>query len=404
MAASPGGNGAGHGAQNGSTANYAVGGGGTSFDAGTANAAQTISGQNTGAGKVQVAFVSNAICYCTGTLIRTARGEVAVEDLRVGDLAVTASGAHRPIRWLGHRTLDCRRHPQPGAILPIRVAAHAFGDKRPARDLFVSPEHALCVDVVDAVLIPAGTLVNGSTIAQIEVDAVSYWHVELDSHDILLAENMPAESYLEMGANRALLGLPSEDPSDEVFARSHADFCLPFVDAGPVLATVRLQLAARAGRLGWMPDRDPRLVGEADGARLHPQIAGGEAFFAVPDGTRELRLRSAERVPAAFGEPDPRRLGLAIYALALTDRDGVAHALDLDAPELCTCFHAGERRERLHYRWTKGDLVIPAALLASLPGPLMMRVSFEPDTIRGWTAPEATAEPVASRPVLRIVA
>ncbi len=60
------------------------------------------------------AAVNNAVaCYCTGTLIRTARGDVAVEDLAAGDLVVTASGAHRPIRWIGHQQLDCRNHPRP---------------------------------------------------------------------------------------------------------------------------------------------------------------------------------------------------------------------------------------------------------------------------------------------------
>ena len=47
--------------------------------------------------------------------------------------------------------------------------------------------------------IPVGYLVNGATIAQVEVDEVSYWHVELDSHDVLIANNLPAESYLAMG-------------------------------------------------------------------------------------------------------------------------------------------------------------------------------------------------------------
>ena len=48
------------------------------------------------------------------------------------------------------------------------------------------------------VLIPASSLVDGTTIVQEHVERFTYWHVELDSHDILLAENLPAESYLEM--------------------------------------------------------------------------------------------------------------------------------------------------------------------------------------------------------------
>ncbi len=220
--------------------------GGYSFDASKTNQI-LVAGERIGNGLVSI----NAVCFASGTLIRTARGDIAVEFLTVGDLAVTTSGVHRPIRWFGHRTIDCRAHPAPEKVWPIRVAADAFGRNRPSRDLYVSPEHSLCVDVVEEVLIPAGVLVNGSTIAQVEVDSVTYWHVELEGgHDILWADGMPAESYLEMGANRALLGLPADDVSDEVLARTHADFCRPFHQTGPIVEIVRARLAARAERLG----------------------------------------------------------------------------------------------------------------------------------------------------------
>ncbi len=80
---------------------------------------------------------SNTVCYCAGTLILTEHGEVPVERLATGDRVVTAAGAHRPIRWIGHRTVDLRGHPNPAAVQPIRIAAHAFGENKPSRDLFV---------------------------------------------------------------------------------------------------------------------------------------------------------------------------------------------------------------------------------------------------------------------------
>lgn len=112
---------------------------------------------------------------------------------------MTASGAFRPIKWLGHRNIDCRSHPDPYAVMPLRIAAHALASNRPARDLFVSPGHSICIDMLGEVLIPASSLVNGTTIIQEDVDSVTYWHVELDTHDIILAENLPCESYLDMG-------------------------------------------------------------------------------------------------------------------------------------------------------------------------------------------------------------
>ncbi len=74
----------------------------------------------------------------------------------------------------------------------------AFGDGLPIRDLILSPGHAV---FVDGVLVPVGPLVNGATIVQEEVESVRYFHVELDAHDVILAEGLPCESYLD-DANR----------------------------------------------------------------------------------------------------------------------------------------------------------------------------------------------------------
>ena len=137
-------------------------------------------------------------CFCTGTRILTARGEVAVEDLVVGDLAVTASGEHRPVRWIGHRDLDGAGASLPFAQCPVRVLPGAFGPALPTRTLYLSPGHPVLVgaseDGEGGHLVPVMCLVNGTTIEREPRDRVTYWHVELDRHDILLAEGLPAES------------------------------------------------------------------------------------------------------------------------------------------------------------------------------------------------------------------
>ena len=199
--------------------------------------------QADGAGGTEI-----VVCFGAGTLIRTTRGDVPVEQLVVGDLVVTASGAHRPIRWLGHRVIDCHQHSNPAGVLPIRIDAHAFGPHRPTRNLLVSPGHAICLDVLGEVLIPAGALVNGTTIAQVEVDEVTYWHVELDSHDVILAENLPAESYLEMG-NRTFFaesGIVALAATPDAKVVTHADFCRPFHADGPLVEAVKARLGKRA--------------------------------------------------------------------------------------------------------------------------------------------------------------
>lgn len=188
------------------------------------------------------------VCFVSGTRILTARGEVAVEDLQVGDLAVTASGEERPIIWIGQRRIE---RPAPEAQ-PVRIMAGAFGENLPVRDLFLSPGHAVCVDMAGEVFTPVSKLVNGTTIARVEVPEVTYWHVELESHDVLIAEGMPSESYMDAG-NRAYFGrrygrLDKIDPAR--VAESLTRYARPFVDGGLIVEAIRERLVARAEAMG----------------------------------------------------------------------------------------------------------------------------------------------------------
>lgn len=140
-------------------------------------------------------------CFAAGTRILTARGEVCVEDLLVGDRVCLRSGRCVDVTWLGHRHVDCRRYSKPEEVWPVRVQSGAFGEGVPHRDLWLSPDHAV---FVGGGLIPVRYLVNGASIAAEPRDLVSYWHVELPRHDVLLAEGLPCESYLDTGNRSAL--------------------------------------------------------------------------------------------------------------------------------------------------------------------------------------------------------
>ncbi len=134
-------------------------------------------------------------CYCRGTMILTTRGEVAVEDLAIGDVVVTAGGASEPVRWIGRRSYAGRFIGGDHLMLPITIHAGALADGVPHTDLRVSPGHAMWVDDH---FVPAWRLVNGVTVTQADfVEEVTYFHVELDTHDLLLANGAPAESFLD---------------------------------------------------------------------------------------------------------------------------------------------------------------------------------------------------------------
>jgi collagen type I/II/III/V/XI/XXIV/XXVII alpha len=185
-------------------------------------------------------------CFAAGTKILTARGEVAVEDILPGDTVITADGEDRAVVWAGRRRLDLRRHPRPHLVQPVLIPAGALADGVPARDLLLSPDHAL---LLHGHLVPAKVLVGAGEIVQMNRDSVSYHHLELARHAIMFAEHTAVESYLDTG-NRGCF----EGGGGGGAVWLHPDFgqrlreagsCAPFADAGPVVEMALREIARR---------------------------------------------------------------------------------------------------------------------------------------------------------------
>jgi hypothetical protein len=205
-----------------------------------------------GAGLIQattaVQLALDAACYRSGTRILTERGEVAVEHLRIGDLIRTELGATKaPIIWIGRRQVLCSQHPKPRNVWPVRIAAGAFGPGQPHTELFLSPDHAV---YVLEVLIPIKYLINHSTITQVPMDEVTYYHLELPQHDVVLAQGLPAESFLNIrdGSNYAKEhAAPVRLYPDLSACMWEAFGCAPLVVVGPELAAARALVERYAG-------------------------------------------------------------------------------------------------------------------------------------------------------------
>ncbi len=292
-------------------------------------------------------------CYLRGTRIATPAGERAVESLAAGDLVLTQSGEARPITWIGHRRIDCRRHRRPRDVFPVRVRAGAFGDRLPARDLRLSPDHA--VFMYDA-LIPIRCVINGATVIQERAAEVTYFHVELPSHDVILAEGLPAESYLDLGNRRAFDNgggavVLHPDFGAQVWQR---EACAELILGGPLLVAVRQRLLLQAKLLGHATTGDPDLRVIADGRVLHADIAAGRYRIALPNRVRNLRIHSRTWIPAHMHptENDCRRLGVAIGRIWLDRRE-----VSLESTGLSRGWHAAEH----DWRWTDGDAVLEAS-------------------------------------------
>ena len=211
-----------------------------------------LSGSNAivGAGISGTSIVGEALvgplCFLRGTSILTPRGSVKIEELAIGDEVVTHFGGISRIKWLGRQSYSrifAARNP---AKMPVRIKAGALAEGLPQRDLFVSPGHSL---LIGGKLVLAQSLINGVTITQDQApEQIDYIHIELSTHDCVLAEGSWAESYADAPGMRAQFHNADE------FARlypGHAapvalSLCAPRPEEGLELEAVLAPVVARA--------------------------------------------------------------------------------------------------------------------------------------------------------------
>jgi Hint domain len=345
-------------------------------------------------------------CFRAGTLILTTRGEVPVEQLVPGDCVISPSGNSLTVKWIGWRHIDIARSQEHHRLWPIRIQQGALAEGVPKRDLFVSPDHAL---YLDGRLIPAGALINGATIVQHQdIKSISYYHVELEHHGILLAEGAGAESYFDTGNRRFFANAPDASMLHPVLDnplglgkrrgriggalaaiaatrdyRRHA--AAPFADSGRAVAKVRRALVARAQELGYTITGDPDLVLMADRQLIRPSLIDNRTVsFAVPAGAKRLRLLSRSAVPAAIADRggDQRRLGVAIARVTFK-ADGASREVRPHDASLHVGFYAPERRLWHTWRWTDGAAELPHQ---PTPDPITVEVRIC-GTVKYWLAP-----------------
>ncbi len=202
------------------------------------------------------------VCFTEGTLITTPRGEVPVEALRAGDQVLTLHDGPviRPLVWTGRTSVDVARHPDRVKVAPVRITAGALGDGVPFRDLVVSPDHGI---LLDGHLVPAGLLVNGTTILRETWHRrVTYYHLEIEGHGLLVSEGAVTETYLDDGNrhlfdNAALATVAVDFAAYRGNGRYAAAACAPLLTEGDLpLTAIRARLAGRAAAAG--PRRSAR--------------------------------------------------------------------------------------------------------------------------------------------------
>jgi Hint domain len=302
-----------------------------------------------------------ALCFLPSTLIGTPGGEVPVERLGIGDIVNTWGGGVRPVSWIGiGRVLATsgRR----SAATPVIVRKNALADNVPARDLRVTKGHSL---LIDNVLIPVEFLVNDRTILWDDhAREVTLYHVELDRHDVLVADGAPAESYRDDG-NRWLFrnansswGLKPQKP------------CAPVLTGGPIVDAVWQRLLDRLGPRRPIPlTDDPDLHLLVDGERVDAAVTvSGSFLFRLCSRPRTVHIVSRAAIPRELGHArDSRCLGVALRRI--TVRQGtVFRSATADDARLVDGFHPFEPTTGL--RWTDGAAAVPPDLFARFRCPI----------------------------------
>jgi hypothetical protein len=321
-----------------------------------------VAAENTGNGLVTV-----DLCYLRGTRILTPSGEMPVQRLTVGDMVVSQRGEAQPITWIGTGKVLATRGRRTAAT-PVIVRKGALADNVPNRDLRITKGHSL---YIDDVLIPAEFLVNHRSILwEDRAQKVEIYHVELATHDILIANGAAAESYRDDG-NRWLF-----QNANSGWGQVEKPPCAEVLTGGPIVDSVWRRLLDRAGpRPGVTLSDDPDLHVLFDGRRLDAVARHGAAYlFRLPALARNVGIVSRAAAPAELGlARDPRVLGVALRAITLFQGPRF-RTIEVTHPTLTEGFHAFEPDNGL--RWTDGDAALPASLFGELDGTkeLVLRV------------------------------
>lgn len=141
------------------------------------------------------------VCFAAGTEIATADGVALVEELKIGDMVRTLDGRDVAVKWVGRQSVSTKFGPAE-RLTPIKVAAGALGENTPSKDLIVTADHAL---LIGDTLCAAGALVNGTTIARTNDlgETFTVYHVETAEHEVILANGVAAETFIDNVARTA---------------------------------------------------------------------------------------------------------------------------------------------------------------------------------------------------------
>lgn len=322
-------------------------------------------------------------CFLTGSMIRTLRGDMAVEDIRPTDsviACVNGQDVARVVVWTGkaHVIVNATLS-EDAAGYPVRIVKDALAQGLPSQDLLVTSEH--CV-FLDGKFVPVRMLVNGASIFyDTSITSYDHYHIETEEHSIITANGILTESYLDTGNRRAfrpdgsVVRLGTRALTWEQDAAAPLDVSRAFVE--PHFHRVR-QRAAALGLTGraiprtTTDDADLRLLTETGHIIRPTRVQGDLVMFMVPSSVRNIHILSRTSRPSEAIGPfidDRRELGVLIGQIALYDS---VMTVKIDHHLKAEDLSGWEARAHILARWTNGYARLP--LNARTPNSIGMLV------------------------------
>lgn len=149
--------------------------------------------------------IENVIpCFTPGTLIATPRGEVAVENLRVGDRIITRDNGMQEIAWIGRRDLDYGDMTTAPHLRPVLIRQGSLGNDLPESDMLVSPNHRLLVandrtalyfDEHEVLVAAKHLVTSKGGVQTVQSAGVSYIHFMCERHEVVLSNGAWTETF-----------------------------------------------------------------------------------------------------------------------------------------------------------------------------------------------------------------
>ena len=304
-------------------------------------------------------------CFLAGTLIKTDRGDIAVENLGVNDRVYihTDNGLQlQPITSIVSDTHFVNTHlPDDEGGYPVCILKDAISENIPYQDTYVTPEHCL---FIDGKFIPVRMLVNNHSIYYDHSQKMyKYYHIETGEHSVITANGMLTESYLNTrdtikDDENNVIRLPKNWVNDAAAPLN--------VDRDSVEkvynSLLDQALAKHIDRKGRKPlitnDHDICLIAD-NGNVIEKRIDNGKVTFVIPKNTKNVRIVSRASRPSDVIGPfvdDRRYLGLLIKSIKLFNKN---KSFDIDIHLSEENLDGWHKLDSDSVRWTNGNAFLP---------------------------------------------